>query len=250
MKFRNILDLLKAIKKNNIKTIPDEEVLQFVQQNNMSLIRWGDGETIIASGGDIYFQKGDEQLAKELNKIVDSYNERQYVLAIPVEYLNCPIYSLQLHELKIWYKTRAFFAKRINRQVCYANSLIFRDYMISKHLGAATIISGMCQDKKLAIVVTGNSINDQVFSQSGCKYISLLVPNKDAYTEYDRIIDSIKKVVLQENVDKKDAIIFLSCGPTAKVLAYNLSEYGLQCIDVGVLFNKSMIEKKYKIAVE
>ena len=55
----------------------------------------------------------------------------------------------------------------------------------------------------------------------------LLCPSKDAFESYDKIIDFIK------NMDYKVDIIVMALGPTATILAYDLTKLNYQAIDIG-----------------
>jgi len=54
----------------------------------------------------------------------------------------------------------------------------------------------------------------------------ILAPSKNAFDKYDEIVDNIRKNV------KKDDLIILALGPTASVLAFELSSE-FQCLDLG-----------------
>ena len=54
----------------------------------------------------------------------------------------------------------------------------------------------------------------------------IICPPKDAFSQYDKILDSVKK-------QDKSKLILIALGPTATVLAYDLSNYGYQAIDIG-----------------
>ena len=66
--------------------------------------------------------------------------------------------------------------------------------------------------------------NDLLNNSKSIKRI--LCPSKNAFKLYDKILNSVLKV------NKKD-LILISLGPTATVLAYDLTKYGYQAIDFG-----------------
>ena len=55
----------------------------------------------------------------------------------------------------------------------------------------------------------------------------ILCPSKNAFSVYDKIIESIKKHC------KKDDLLILALGPTATAMAFELSEMGYQALDLG-----------------
>ena len=54
----------------------------------------------------------------------------------------------------------------------------------------------------------------------------IICPSKDAWSQYGEILESIMKYA-------EDRLILIMLGPTAKVLAYELSMRGYQAIDLG-----------------
>ena len=54
----------------------------------------------------------------------------------------------------------------------------------------------------------------------------IICPAKQAFLVYDKILQSVLK-------NSKDNLILISLGPTATVLAYDLSKLGYQAIDLG-----------------
>ena len=54
----------------------------------------------------------------------------------------------------------------------------------------------------------------------------IICPSKNAFSQYDKILDLVRK-------QDKSKLILIALGPTATVLAYDLSNYGYQAIDIG-----------------
>ena len=54
----------------------------------------------------------------------------------------------------------------------------------------------------------------------------IICPNFNAFNSYDKILNSVLKI-------SKDKLILIALGPTATVLAYDLTKYGYQAIDIG-----------------
>ena len=54
----------------------------------------------------------------------------------------------------------------------------------------------------------------------------ILCPTRNAYSLYDKILKSVLKF-------DKSNLILISLGPTASILAYDLTKYGYQAIDIG-----------------
>ena len=69
----------------------------------------------------------------------------------------------------------------------------------------------------------GNDLLDNATSVS-----RILCPEKDAFAMYDIICDAAMK-------QDRNSIFLLALGPTATVLAYDLTQNGCQAIDIGHL---------------
>jgi glycosyltransferase family protein len=54
----------------------------------------------------------------------------------------------------------------------------------------------------------------------------IICPPKNSFRVYDKILDTVLKF-------DKNILILISLGPTATVLAYDLSSYGYQAVDIG-----------------
>ena len=100
--------------------------------------------------------------------------------------------------------------------------------MISKKKFKLKLISGKYMLKKpvvKSIEETLNKvINDLLNNANSIKRI--LVPAEEAYNKYDKIYKEAIKM------DKKN-LILIAAGPTATVLAYDLSKLGYQAVDIG-----------------
>lgn len=72
----------------------------------------------------------------------------------------------------------------------------------------------------------------------------IICPAKNAYESYFKIFNSII------NNHKENDLILLSLGPTATILAYEIGNIGIQCIDIGhVDIEYEWFLKKAKIKV-
>lgn len=76
----------------------------------------------------------------------------------------------------------------------------------------------------------------------------ILCPATNAWEQYDKILSTI----LELNLDQ-DTLYILALGPTATVLAYDLTQYGFQALDLGhidIQYEYSLRNTKEKIAIE
>lgn len=65
----------------------------------------------------------------------------------------------------------------------------------------------------------------------------IICPAQNAFSKYDEIYNSIKN-------ESKEKLFLIALGPTATILAYELSKEGYQCIDIGHIDIEYMWFKK------
>ena len=90
----------------------------------------------------------------------------------------------------------------------------------------------MWDGRKVVFVVGKNGrfiFDDRLFGNIKQKEM-VYVPATSAYSEYDRILGECKKF-------DSDYLFLIAAGPTAVVLAYDLSHLGYQAIDMGHISN-------------
>lgn len=230
-KIINIFMLINAcIPSKKYKYIEDKKLIEHIIKNRKTFIRWGDGETNIVLKKDIIFQKYSSDLGNNLLKILVNYNNKNYILGVPFYYLQYSIFKyVKSGKAKVWYKTRYLMKKYLkNREV--ANAFIFRPLSNLDNFD----IEKIWKNRSVVLVTSDyenylkfiERYNNKVF------YINILSAN--SYNEIDNIIFEIQKVY--ENNPKEDFIILISAGPTAKVIAYRLSDKNYQVIDIGQYF--------------
>ena len=84
-------------------------------------------------------------------------------------------------------------------------------------------------NKKSVVMVEGEEsrlgIGNDLFSNAN-EIKRIICPSKNAFEYYEEILDKVKQ-------QKKDKLILIALGPTATVLAYDLSNIGYQALDIG-----------------
>ncbi len=76
----------------------------------------------------------------------------------------------------------------------------------------------------------------------------IICPSKNAFERYTQILNNVRSQATLIN----DALVLVSLGPTATVLAFDLSEMGIQTVDIGHLdveYNWYKMKAKEKIPV-
>lgn len=211
-----------------------DECIDYINKHHASLARMGDGELECMFGTDLNFQNSTEKLREQLKKVCHANTDR-CLLGIPDVFERLERYIPV--EQSFW-KSHFYFHRRqwytfLNKKMIYANTFLSRFYSMeyNKQLSKKRIsklkslwanrdivfIEG--KDSKLGV---GNDLFDNVKSIH-----RIIAPSRNAFDKYEKILSTAKKVATP------NCLFIVALGPTATVLAYDLSEAGYQALDMG-----------------
>ena len=213
--------------------ISKEKTLNDIIKYNKSISRYGDGEFNLIFGNKIYFQNYNKNLSKRLLEILNS-NEINLLIGIFIPFKK-ELNLYNEYEAKFWInwmsKNKLKLLKILNKNKKYYSSDITRFYTkYKKKVNTLKIINKLKKiwEGRDILVVEGekkDGIGSSLFINS--KSIKRIIcPTKNAFKIYDKILNAIIKV-------NKNTLIIISLGPTATVLAYDLTKLGYQAIDIG-----------------
>ena len=217
------------------KVLTRQESLEVLQSNPKSFARFGDGEIAIMQGHSIPFQEYDSVLAEKMFKVLKTKRDDMYVgindnyfHAIPLDSSERERQFLRAAAPKL----RKFFMEEFNREIQYLNACCFCGYFRYSEAVYGEIIDvkrKLFEGRKIAIV-TGESVKAKwdydIFElAAGKQYIE--APSKNAFQEYDSILDDINRNV------GRDTLLCLILGPTATVMAADLTDMGYIAWDIG-----------------
>lgn len=210
------------------------ETLDELIKSKKSFSRFGDGELNLISGVSIGFQKADDELAKELLRVLTVPNHCCYIgLPHSLSSLNHFRFDARCFWLysivKNWKRWKQFIIKEY-----YLDALCSRFYMDIKDKSISkTIVEKWKElwiDRDVVIIEGENTkmgVGNDLFV--GTKSLKRIVcPSKNAFSVYCRILECAQSL-------PKNSLIIIALGPTASILAYDLSLYGYQAIDTGHL---------------
>lgn len=207
------------------------ETVDCVVDHKVSICRYGDGEFNLIKGRGNGFQKHDKELAAKLKLILTS-EQKHCRIAIP-SILNSGS-NIKFKPWLLWqHLIRSFRDVLPTKDVSYLDSLVTRPYMDYKNKDDSAYIfdrfKELFSERDILIVEGKNSRlgvgNDLLDGASSLRRI--LCPNINSFDFYD----SIKKSILS-NI-KNDEMVVIALGPTATVLAWELSELGIRSLDLG-----------------
>lgn len=218
-----------------------EELLKLIIKEKKSLSRFGDGELeIMQNRARPWFQDVDEKLASRLRQVFQSEDER-IVIALADNFGNLDKYTEKAAmDIRRYLDNgiREELMKDIDLQRNYYDAYVTRPYIIYENKEHAKDIFELFKkiwtDRKLVIVEGRTSrigvCNDLFDGVAEIKRI--LAPSKNAFHFYDEIYKSVKRHV------NENALVLISLGPTATILAYDLAIEGIQALDIGQLDNE------------
>lgn len=220
------------------RVMSTEKTIQYIVNNRVSISRFGDGEMRLMFDYDLNFQMADEKLKKKLKEVKTT---KKCLCCIP-NIFSKKVFSKKIikrDEYYFWVKHKAKYEVQYRKMFSKINilgdSFVSRFYMryIDKSKEKVKeIVDSLKEiwDKRDIVFIEGKNSrlgygNDLFDNALSVKRI--LCPVQNAFSVYDDIMKSIKL-----NCKRNDLII-LALGPTATVMAYELSEMGYQALDLG-----------------
>jgi glycosyltransferase family protein len=219
----------------NLKIVSTEKTLNEIIKYKKSISRLGDGEYHIIFGQNITFERYNNILSKRLSEVLNS-NEKNLLVGLFFPYKKKQLDLYRDSVVKYWrewlYKNKYRLLNILNKNKKYYSSDITRFYTNFKDKsGVPKYIKKFKKiwEKRNILIVEGEKsrlgIGNDLFNNA--KSIKRIIcPNKYAFKVYDKILNSVKKV-------DKGNLILIALGPTATILAYDLSKLGYQAIDIG-----------------
>lgn len=238
--------IMPYIYRNRYKTeklniMNSEETIEYIIRNKCSVSRYGEGEIwgIIDSRNMIGFQKRDEKLAKELERVLCN-NNKNLLICLPYALNN--ISGRTKHSRSFWFnwsqennqhtKTYMLISKTAGINYRFGDTQISRPYMAYQNKKRAS--RQFSELKKIwegrdVLIVEGKytrlGVGNDILANTKSIH-RILCPAENAFDKYESILTEIKK-----NYDNQ--LILIALGPTATVLASDLADYGVQAIDLG-----------------
>lgn len=219
--------------KVNVRSI--EETIEKVIEDHCSVSRFGDGEFFWMVGiKQDSFQDYSIEMSRRLKEILVSSIDN-HIVCLPDAFGGLRQYNR--FAKRFWMEFmcchRMRWVKLIDINKTYYNTNMTRLYMDfankKKCIKRFELIKGIWNERNILIIEgektrlgVGNDLFDNTLSIK-----RILAPAKNAYSKYNEILD---KAISSA---KKDDLILIALGPTATIIAFDLTLKGYQAIDVG-----------------
>ena len=219
----------------DIKIISTIDTFNEILTYNRSISRFGDGEFALTLGHNMVFQRYNRTLANKLREVLyNNVNNLLVGLYLPYKKEQLDLYHIgEGRYWKAWlYHYKFYVIKLLNKNKVYYSSDITRFFYKYRDKSKVPLFISKIRQiwgGKDIIIVEGDKSrlgdgNDFFNNSKSIKRI--ICPNFNAFNYYNKILDSVLKI-------SKDKLILIALGPTATVLAYDLTKYGYQAIDIG-----------------
>lgn len=220
---------LERIEKEFPKMLTIEETLNEIINYKKSITRFGDGEFNLLSESkkaQNIFQNKNIKLKKRFIEILENDNENIITCIFPLRSKNYQNTINTKFMERYWLSRWNELKKYLKQEKIYGNMMISRvDIFYELDLDK---IMKIWQDRKVVFVYSkeGRFNRDNRLFGNIEEFSEIFIPATNAFEKYEEILNKCKNC-------SKDTLFLIAAGPTATVLAYDLSLEGYQAIDIG-----------------
>lgn len=206
--------------------------VRYIIYNPISLSRYGDGELNIIMGGDIHFQRYNDELKKRLVEILKLPPEPGFKVAIPIMVNTLDNLSPSHYDFwKMNMQTGRMHWHRLCTRKMFLDSQFTWAFILEENRSDGSecldILPQLWNNKDILIVSGGGKLGANESFLTNVKSIRRIVcPKENAFEKYKEILAAVKHYYCGQ-------LVLISLGPTATVLAYDLHIAGIRAIDIG-----------------
>lgn len=238
-KIKMVLLIVKEIEARWTNEIDIEDTittLDTIINEKKSVARFGDGEFNLLLSENLAFQESNPKLNKKLCDVLQDKSEnRNCLICIPyaLSSLGEFTFKSRIFWLKYFAKNRSSIVNLLSNNVRYYDAQITRFYINRSDKARANIYLQKWKkiwNNRIILLVEGSKsrlgVGNTLFDNSK-EVKRIICPSKNAFARYDEVYNSIL------NVKTEYDVCLIALGPTATVLAYELSKEGIWAIDTG-----------------
>jgi glycosyltransferase family protein len=241
-------------KQENAKGFPIwfglDETMSKLDSGAASISRFGDGEFLLLNGIGLGFQDSSPVLARRLKEVLVS-NVKDHLVGIPNYFFSLREYPCEMKKYlrEFLYDYRVSILRDLDMSKSYYDTNISQYYATLNDVPRLEKyfhnLRKIWNEKDLLIVKGEHSETDQVASiyDNANSIEFCYAPSKNAFSQYEEIYTNIKKQV-------GERMVVLALGPTATLLAHDLSKEGHVALDLGHLAKSYDWFKRNKVIKE
>ncbi len=210
---------------------PEETINYLVNNPSKSIARIGDGEIAVFLGGDIYFQNYSQFYKNEFLRMLLDEN-KDLLIGIPAYEVSNTATNLRenKYDPSYWDSAKVLFDRVLNKKKVYGS------YNISSFFrNNYCLISRLWKGKDVIIVGGVTKYFKTKKLQYAKDQILVETVEKNALDDFDSIFKTVRTVY--ENLNSKNCVVLIGCGPCATILAYWLSKHKIVAYDLGHFFD-------------
>lgn len=228
---QNPLKLLYS--SNDIDVLSDRETIRYLQNNNVGIARYGDGELAYLSGGGTSHEQSSPQLSNQIRKNLIKYDDekskKEYVLGLPISVTLDNKFKQRNGSKDYWqYYKKYSMMPLLKKDVIYASPFCFRMDSIDHDdfEGHLKDIQSLFKDKDVIYVSDGKDLQSVDISEH------IEIPSENAFEYYNRI----RNEIIETATNYDNTLVLLSAGVTATAMSVELNEEGILTYDIGKLY--------------
>lgn len=223
------------------------ETVNLLVDTRRSLSRFGDGEfkqilsylNLIEVDANIGFQPYSHELGKRLYEVLIS-SEPNHKIGLPSPFFGRESFKMKAEPKRYWKNKHLEWYDKVwpilNHESSYCDSFFSRFYMdfaSSKHCESYIHNVKRIWEGRDVIIVEGVNtklgVGNDLFTNAN-SIGRILCPGNDAF---EKLKDIQTKVISVCKNRENAPLVLAALGPTATILAYDLSKAGIQTIDIG-----------------
>lgn len=213
--------------------------IKFILDKKCSVSRYGDGELSFFVGIKEGYQEVDEDMVARLKHVLLATDAPNHVVGLPYHLKN--VKGTVVLSRTFWgdlvCKYGSYWLQFFSKDRMYIDTQISRFYKayhdVNRSAKQLALLKKIWEGREMVIIEgcqsrtgVGNDLYDNAKSVE-----RILGYATNAFSHYDEMLNAITAHVKPE----EGKLIFLSYGPSATILAYDLAKMGYQAIDIGHL---------------
>jgi glycosyltransferase family protein len=234
----DVIQLYHVRKSFAFSIMPSAKTIRYIKQTNCSVARFGDGEFgIMLRQNGPTFQQATDEMAVAIAKVFDNIPSN-LLICLPRAFISTR--GLKVHGKRFWNGWSLNNLPEVTQAISpfVGKKYRFGDANISRPYSPYTsnrkaqklfpMLKSLWEERDILFIEgekTRLGVGNDLFSNA--KSIKrILCPAENAFDVYDRILETVK-------VSWRGELVILALGPTATVLASDLSKLGIQALDLG-----------------